>query len=602
LYGSDAVAGVVNIILNRQYDGVETRARLGTATEGGGFQQTYGALAGKSGENAYAMLNFEYDRQAAIKASQREFTSSAFPDTSLLQAQRRYSVFGSAGWDITPSISASIDALYSNRSADSVISYQGVPQSTNFKSPSYNITGSLNASLFSDWKLAGTAGYGKSLNYSTLTYLTQNRPDSKYHYRNTISFLEMTADGTLFKTAAGAIKAAVGTGYRKEHFDNSIDIGGSRNVKYLYGEITAPIVLPATDRVGLEELDVNIAARSEDYSGFGTTTNPKVGVRYKPLNSLTLRATWGKSFKAPKMFEQYQPLTVSLVNASLFGGTTGTAALYATGGNANLKPERASSWTVGAEFSPDSDPSLHLSITYYAIHFTDRVVRPISTLPGALMNPDYAPFILRNPSPTEQQSLIDDAFTFNNYTGGPYDPGAVSAVLYGRVTNATSQDVTGVDVAYRQTFDVSFGRVEPFANASWLSLKQKTIPALPASTLTGLVGNAPKFKARAGVTFEHGKLMITGAANYLSGLEDAGLTPPETVSSWTTVDLNIAYRVDGRSILTKDLRIALSLTNALNTAPPYVKSTSLFYPGLAYDSSNHSAVGRFIGFSISKGW
>ncbi|MFI8683547.1 TonB-dependent receptor plug domain-containing protein [Brevundimonas diminuta] len=55
VYGSDAVAGVANFVLRKDYDGLELSARLGTSTQGGGEEQTYSVLAGHSRPEWYAM-------------------------------------------------------------------------------------------------------------------------------------------------------------------------------------------------------------------------------------------------------------------------------------------------------------------------------------------------------------------------------------------------------------------------------------------------------------------------------------------------------------------------------------------------------------------
>src|SRR3546814_13318324 len=46
IYGADAVAGVVNILLHKDYEGVTTSARLGGSTDGGNFHQQYNLLGG----------------------------------------------------------------------------------------------------------------------------------------------------------------------------------------------------------------------------------------------------------------------------------------------------------------------------------------------------------------------------------------------------------------------------------------------------------------------------------------------------------------------------------------------------------------------------
>ncbi len=46
-------------------------------------------------------------------------------------------------------------------------------------------------------------------------------------------------------------------------------------------------------------LDLTAAVRHEDYSDFGSTTDPKVGLVWEPLDGFNLRATYGTSFRAP---------------------------------------------------------------------------------------------------------------------------------------------------------------------------------------------------------------------------------------------------------------------------------------------------------------
>ena len=51
----------------------------------------------------------------------------------------------------------------------------------------------------------------------------------------------------------------------------------------------------------LESLELNLAARYDDYSDFGDTTNPKVSARWEPLEGLAFRASWGTGFRAPSL-------------------------------------------------------------------------------------------------------------------------------------------------------------------------------------------------------------------------------------------------------------------------------------------------------------
>ena len=76
LYGADAIAGVVNIILKKSFQGVEATAQAGTSQHGGGFSRRATLLAGagdleKDGHNAY--LNIEYEQDSAIHNRDRNF-------------------------------------------------------------------------------------------------------------------------------------------------------------------------------------------------------------------------------------------------------------------------------------------------------------------------------------------------------------------------------------------------------------------------------------------------------------------------------------------------------------------------------------------------
>ena len=91
---------------------------------------------------------------------------------------------------------------------------------------------------------------------------------------------------------------AVGVEYREQLFSNEADplrnsgglVGtgrandtfGERDITSAYAELSMPL---------LDTLELQLAARYEDYSDFGTTTNPKLGVRWQPLPSLVLRAS-----------------------------------------------------------------------------------------------------------------------------------------------------------------------------------------------------------------------------------------------------------------------------------------------------------------------
>jgi outer membrane receptor protein involved in Fe transport len=609
LYGSDAVAGVVNIILRKNFVGGEVSARLAGATQGGGFEQTYSLMQGWASDNVYFLANYEYSKQGAMYARDREFTAAAGPETTLQQPMIRNSAFFSLGRTFSERFAVSADLLISDRETSSV-SQSGVttiPNTTDGYTPAYAANVTAEIELSDNWNLRLTGGTAGSRNSLGTTYFGTRYPN---YLRNGVDYVEAAADGPLFHLPSGEVKTAIGGGVRKERFQqgfggNASTLTPTRRVTYAFFEGLVPLVSPSSERVGLNELELNLSVRSERYSDFGTTTNPKVGIRYVPIEDLALRATWGKSFKAPSFYQMYQTYAATLFRASLLGYTgplaNGTA-LLASGGNKNLRPEKSTSWTVGADYTPASVPGMTLSATAFRIEYTDRVVEPISPPTKALSSSLFTPFVRLSPSVGELDTVLAQADFFDNYTGVPYDPANVVAIAYNNLTNATAQTADGVDLGYRQSFEIGAGQMAATLNATWLTLKQQTIPTVASRELSGTVFNAPDFKARGSVTWTEGGWSATLTANYINGFTDTGLATPQPIGSWTTMDAAISYRFGATAGPLADLKLALTASNLLDRDPPRVASVGLLYTGLDHDTTNSSVMGRFVGLTLTKGW
>ena len=70
----------------------------------------------------------------------------------------------------------------------------------------------------------------------------------------------------------------------------------------------------------LETLECRVAARYDDYSDFGDTTNPKIAPRWAPVNRCAFRASWGTGFRAPSLAQiGLGPSQESLFFSDTFG-------------------------------------------------------------------------------------------------------------------------------------------------------------------------------------------------------------------------------------------------------------------------------------------
>jgi outer membrane receptor protein involved in Fe transport len=604
LYGSDAVAGVANFIMRSDYDGAEISERIGGASEGGDFSQIYSALVGKTWGSGHILASVETSHQSAILASDRDYTQGAPGVNDLLWPQTKTTVFANLGQDLTPWASFHFDGLYAQRQyGQDEQSSQAAPvvvlrNQTKF----YFAAPTLDLSLPDSWSVSVQGTASASQDPGTISF-----PGGGYvtGFKNSTDDVEASANGPIATLPSGQIKLAIGGGYRAESFavdlDGSVYQAGAYHVTYLYGEAFAPLVSPSADRPLLNALDLSLAGRWERYSDFGSTANPKVGVRYKPLEGLTLRATWGTSFKAPQFVQTSEPANIFLYPGPYLGGPAGTTALMTFGGDPKLKPERANGWTIGADWAPPQVHAFEVSVTYFNIDYTDRIVQPISDPGVALTDQIYAPFVTTDPSDAQQAAAIASAPTFYNETGSAYDPSKVIALVRDLLVNAASQKIEGVDVSIKKSF--SLGRadeIDAFVNASWLHILQQTLPTQPFVTLTGTLFNPPNLRTRAGLTWTHGPVSATGIVNYISGETDTGVTPNVPVSAWTTLDLNLNYKVGRLNRWLPDLDATLSVTNALDARPPYARGASDYAPGFNFDSTNASAIGRFVAFQLRE--
>ena len=602
LYGADAVAGVVNFILRKDYSGAELSETLGDSTRGGGFAQTYSGLAGGTWGSGHALATVEYNHQDAIDAGQRDFMAAAPPVNPLLQAQNRLSMFANAGQDLSSWASFNIDTIYSQRETGTEYQYAvGNPAYIYVQTDrSYFVAPSLALALPAAWTaiLSGTASGAR--NTLDLHYATSSNDTVT---TNTSNAIELSANGGAFSLPSGTVKLALGGGYLAERFDYTQSVAppqpGSRGVAYLFGEADIPLVRADDDRPGLNKLDLTLAGRIERYSDFGSTANPKVGLRYQPAPGVALRATWGTSFKAPQFNQQTQPVAAYLYQAATLGGSSGQA-LLAYGGNTHLNPERSTSWTAGVDWSPPQDRALVVSLTYFNIDYTNRIVLPFLSPAGALSNPANAPFIITNPTPAQQAAAIAAAPTLINESGQPYDPSTVVALLEGRYVNATAQKIDGVDLSIRKGFILPLGNLDAFAAASWLHIQQQLAAGAATQTVTGTLFNPPTAKVRSGLTWAYDGFTSTGVLNWVAGETDNGVTPNAPISAFTTVDFTVTYRFPRLASPLPGLESTLAIINAFDRAPPYARGAGAQYAGYAFDSTNASAVGRFISLTLRQ--
>lgn len=618
IYGSDAVAGVVNVILKQHYNGITADARYGDVTSGHASQAQYSFLAGHDWRNGNALVAYEYAHDAPLSASDRPFSAGVDQPFDLLPELNRDSVFLGAHQGLSGAAVASINALYTARSEARVVAVG--PQSKPFAVyadvgvKEFSVVPQIIVALPGGWQLtldgtlSGDRDQEITQEFSGATHLATFR----VNYQNELRSGELGASGPLVELPSGPLKVAAGAGYRFEGFKYSNvspfsasepQTNASRHVDYAYLEADLPLVRPEAARAGLERLSLNAAFRYEHYSDFGARHTPKVGIAYVPFKALVVRATWSESFRAPELEDVYGLRQLFLEPTSYLGGPSGTTTLLTYGANPALGPETATSRVVSLDIRPPALPRLKITPTYFYIHYSSRIVQPVEDVRNSANDPLDAPFFIANPTVAQQAALISGASLFTNDAGMPYDPASVAYIVNDAFVNASVQRVHGVDLTVEDGWHLAGGNLELAANGIWLTLLQRLIPAAPELRLSGTIFNPPKFKTRETVTWRRAGWTVTAAYNYVSPEWDNSTASGARIASWSTVDAQLSYDFDSASVdWLRGFKASLSIHNLFDRNPPFVAANSTTYPGLGYDSTNASPLGRFVSLYLEKSW
>lgn len=618
LYGSDAVAGVANIILKPDYDGIETSARFGAATEGGDFEQRYGAVVGRRWNGGGIVASYEFGLTTPIDGSDRSY-SLPQPSLTLLPGVRQNSAVVSGHQSLGSALEFDVDGLFNARNTINQYSLSPTGDVTasgariTYSSQSFAVAPTLRLTLSDGWQAFLTGSYGQDhLHYDVASYAAgrlTNTPNNCYC--NDAKAIELGGDGSLFRLPAGAVKLAVGAGYRANTLVRFNGAGAATNISrpqesyYGYSELSVPLVSPDQHERWIDTLSLSGAVRYERYLAIGGIVTPKIGLIYAPTPDFALKGSWGKSFRAPTLYQEYAARNVVVATPATFGGVgypAGSAALLLQGGSPTLKPERATTWTATIDIHPRAIEGAKLELSYFSIDYRDRIVTPIAFLSQALSNPLYANRINANPSNALLASIVASAASFANATGGVYNPASVAVFIDDENVNAGHQAINGVDglLSYKTILGSTASSITASIDAAYLDSNQQLGAGQSITQLAGIIFNPPHFRARSTLGLESGAFVATANVNYIGSVEDTRKPAAVRVGSMTMLDLSARYRTGTGHGVLDGLDLVLSVQNVTDQHPARIATTLLY--DAPYDSTNQSPVGRFVSFSIAKKW
>lgn len=480
--------------------------------------------------------------------------------------------------------------------------------------------------------------------------------------RQSLLNVKTTFDGDLFALPGGMVKFAAGFEYAKETFraqngdtvpgfeDSGFAASGiigaqaalqrynlSRNVKSLFGEVVVPLFGADNATGGFQELTLSLAGRYDKYSDFGDTFNPRFGLTWKPVDWLSLRGAWGKSFNAPSLADDEAAAPSPLVfltgsaasafrpPAALQGGNpypnfvSGKNIIAIQGNKPGISPQTATTWSLGADIQPPFVEGLRLGINYYNIDFHglisvapfDNVSRLYTNYPGIITTTDGSP-----EQNAALQAILDQAFrdktvcrtVTSTITCGPTAPTAATTYAFfdGRRQNIGDVKTSGLDFYANYRTDTGFGSVfANFAGTYVLSYKLRGSgqPAYEEQSNT----STSRLRTRLTVGADIGNLTASATWTYRQGYDlrapvgynnpGAGFVQQSNVGSFNTIDLFFRYDLKGEG-LSKDLAFTLNVNNLLDQDPPVYIGSNQVTGQLGYD--NGATLGRLVQFGVSK--
>lgn len=639
VYGSDAVAGVVNIVLRSEFDGAETQVSYASGAEGGArlnLSQTFG----REFESGGFVLGYNYRNDEELDITDAgvvrgQSPSGRLPIPGLFRVRlpsEQHAVLFAGHLDLSDSVELYADAQYSSDrseggSAYSIGTFGAILQAATTDSDQFSVVAGARIDVGRDLQLdiSGTHGVVDNSSPATSafvlspeTFTTLDVPatfqdDSKAD----LSSVSAVLDGPIFSIGDEDVSFAVGAEFRTESYKRDrIDLpgrnpilgegeDGSRDVWSAFAEIYVPLI-----RVGKQRLDISLAGRYDDYSDFGGTFNPQFGAEWEPTEGFAIRGSYSQAFRAPDQFSlgQSNQLFVETLPDPASGGTVTQFSYF--GGNPDLQPEEADTWTVGADWEPT--PTTRLSLSYFDIEYTNRIDVPLAAYFLALQNEDlYGDLINRSPTSAQLAATLDPVPPdFFNGTGVAFDPLVddplaifPDAVLFDdRFNNIGVDQLDGIDFQASTELKSDFGDWRLGLNGTYyLNFDRQITETSPAQDQLNQPGKLVDLRMRGQVGWTKSAWSVNAYLNYVDSYEDTLAATPTEIESWTTLDLTVGFDA---SEVTDDTFLegfvaTLAVSNLFDEAPPEFLSSGL---GLGYDSANADPIGRFISFRLAKRW
>ena len=355
-----------------------------------------------------------------------------------------------------------------------------------------------------------------------------------------------TFNGELFEMGGGNVGWALGAEIGDEDYQDIYDqfrenfdvIGsagnsasGDRGRWAVFGEMRFPIT---------DKWEVNLAARNDDYDGFGNAFSPAIATRFSPNDNLTFRASFSEGFKAPNLTSlfgassQSADPTIDNVFCDARGITDCQSRQIQTlrTSNPNLEAEDSENFNIG--MIVDAGP-FSGSIDYYNIEVTNAVTRlSNTTIVDRLAAGDPVP-----------GSSVTRAVTNDGL------PGAILGIT-SPIANASVQNVDGIDIDMNLNLETGVGNWD--MRLQWVHTLNRELQSTPEDTPTDFIGGSstgvagyPADRVNTAVRLNRGNFTFSWNSQYIASFDNPNET--DKYDSWWSHDLTVnwldAFNVSG---------------------------------------------------------
>ncbi|HEY0683800.1 MAG TPA: TonB-dependent receptor [Steroidobacter sp.] len=376
--------------------------------------------------------------------------------------------------------------------------------------------------------------------------------------------------GPIYNLRSGPVMTVLGGEWRNESVatadEGAAAFDRNRDVVAAFVQLRVPLVGEATKRPWFHELSFSGGTRWDHYGGLRDVVRSQLGLAWKPHPSLKVHLSGSGSFRPPSLYELYLPQlsTVARVNDP----TRNELAVVrlTVGGNDELRPSTAKSYTAGVVFTPETATNWKLSANYWRIDVRNRAL----ALPPQLVLANEAQFRGR---------ITRDS------------DGVLRSIDASR-TDVGGANLAGIDFGVKADVLTDRGRFTPELSLTWFDKYQaQDIPNSVAMERVGVasqLGSILEWRAIFSMRWSRGPYGLAGVARYTPSYDDAiaGVRVGREVAAQTQLDVHASLNVGRmvpRSSPWDDIKLWVGISNLLDAPPSFAE------------------VGDAAGFDLSQG-